>query len=143
MLMGEYHHNIDEKLRIIIPAKFRDEIGNECVITRGIDECLFVYSLSNWDKIVKKLETLPFTKKDARNFNRMFFSGATNCKFDKMGRVKLTNPLCSYASLNKECIIIGVSNRLEIWSIDKWMDYFLENKDNISSIADNLFSSEV
>ena len=139
MLMGEYHHNIDEKLRIIIPAKFRDEIGNECVITRGIDECLFVYSLSNWDKIVKKLETLPFTKKDARTFNRFFMSSATVCDFDRQGRINIPASLVLYADIKKECTIIGVDDRLEVWATDKFDSLISDNLDVMSDVAENLF----
>ena len=93
MLIGEYHHNIDEKGRLIIPAKFREDIGEKFIVTRGLDGCLFVYSLVEWEKIVSKLKLLPFTKKDARTFMRFFLSGATECEFDKQGRINLVNSL--------------------------------------------------
>ena len=89
MLMGEYHHNIDDKGRLIIPSKFRTELGEKLIITRGLDKCLFIYSESEWEKIVSKLKTLPFTNKDARNFTRFFLSGATECEFDKQGRINI------------------------------------------------------
>ena len=92
MFMGEYHHNIDDKNRLIIPAKFREELGDEFIVTRGIENCLFVYPKNNWQKIVEKLGSLPFTKKDARSFNRFFLSGATNAEFDKQGRINITSP---------------------------------------------------
>lgn len=139
--MGEYHHNLDEKGRIIIPSKFREEIGNKIVITRGLDECLFAYSMEEWNEIVKKLKTLPFTKQNARNFNRMFMSAATVCEFDKQGRINIAPVLSKYASLLKECVILGVNDRLEIWSIQKWDNFLDSNKDELSNLADNLFET--
>lgn len=139
MFMGEYHHNIDDKGRLILPSKFRYELGNKFVITRGLEKCLYVYSMNDWDKIVAKLNTLPFTKKDARIFIRSFFSGATECEFDTQGRVNITSPLVSYADLQKECIVIGANDRIEIWSKDKWDEFFNENSDKIESIAEHLF----
>lgn len=139
MFMGEYHHNIDDKNRLIIPSKFRDELGDEFIITRGIDACLFVYSKSSWQKIVDKLETLPFTKKDARNFNRFFLSGATAVELDKQGRAGISQTLTNYAALDKECVVIGVGDRLEIWAKENWDNFYNSAKDNMSDIAENLF----
>ena len=143
MFMGEYHHNIDDKGRLIIPAKFRDELGSEFIITRGIENCLFAYSKEEWQKIVDKLNSLPFTKKDARSFIRFFLSGATTAEFDKQGRINITSPLISYANLTKECIIIGTGDRLEIWSNEDWNSFFNSAKDNMSDIAENLFDGSV
>lgn len=137
--MGEFHHTIDEKGRIIIPAKFRNELGSELVVTRGLDKCLFLYSKDEWDKLSNKLSTLPFTKQDARNFNRFFLSGATTSEFDKQGRINITSPLISYAGLNKECVIIGVNERLEIWDEEKYNEFLSNNEDDFSKIAENLF----
>ena len=139
MFMGEYHHNLDDKNRLIIPSKFRDELGEEFIITRGIDACLFVYSKSSWQKIVDKLETLPFTKKDARNFNRFFLSGATAVELDKQGRAGISQTLTNYAALDKECVVIGVGDRLEIWAKENWDNFYNSAKDNMSDIAENLF----
>ena len=141
MLMGEYHHSIDDKGRIIIPSKFRDVLGNSFIITRGLEGCLFLYSLVEWEKITQKLNKLPFTKKDARSFMRFFLSGATAAEFDKQGRINITSPLISYAELKKECVIIGVGDRLEIWSSEKWNSFYEDNKDNLSNIAEDLFDS--
>lgn len=141
MLMGEYHHTIDDKGRIIIPSKFREELGQEFIVTRGLEECLFVYPKEKWDKIVRKLNALPFTKKDARSFMRFFLSGATAMELDKQGRINITSPLVSYADLRKDCIVIGVGDRLEIWSDNKWKEFYLGNKDALSDIAENLFDS--
>ena len=139
MLIGEYHHNIDEKGRLIIPSKFREDIGDKFVITRGLDGCLFAYSMSNWDKIISKLGILPFTKKDARTFNRFFMSGATVCEFDRQGRINIPSPLICYADLKKECTIIGVNDRLEIWATDNFNSLIEDNLTAISDVAENLF----
>ena len=143
MLMGEYHHNIDEKNRLIIPSKFRYELGEKFIVTRGLDGCLFVYPLNEWDKITNQLNTLSFTKKDARAFSRFFLSGATECEFDRQGRINIPTPLISYASLKKECVIIGVNDRLEIWSKNNWEKFFNDNEEALSDIAENLFESNV
>lgn len=143
MFIGEYHHTIDEKGRIIIPAKFREELGNNFIITRGIENCLFVYSAENWAKITNKLNSLPFTKKDARTFNRFFMSGATDVELDKQGRVNISRPLIDYASLIKDCVIIGTGDRLEVWSQESWESFFDSTKDSMSDIAENLFNESV
>ena len=142
MLMGEFHHNIDDKGRLIIPSKFRYELGEKFVITRGLEKCLFVYSLTEWEKIVKRLRSLPFTNKDDRNFTRFFLSGAAECEFDKQGRINITSPLVRYADLTKECVIIGANDRLEIWSEDSWCNFFEENEDGLADIAENLFKAD-
>ena len=143
MFIGEYHHTIDEKGRIIIPVKFREELGNSFIITRGIENCLFVYSEENWAKITNKLNSLPFTKKDARTFNRFFMSGATNVELDKQGRVNISQPLIDYAKLLKDCVIIGTGDRLEVWSQESWESFFDSTKDSMSDIAENLFNESV
>lgn len=142
MLMGEFHHNIDDKGRLIIPSKFRYELGEKFVITRGLEKCLFVYSLDEWAKIIERLKSLPFTNKDARNFTRFFLSGAAECEFDKQGRINITSPLVNYAGLTSKCVIIGANDRLEIWAEDSWNSFFSENEDSLSDIAENLFKME-
>ncbi len=142
MLIGEYHHNIDEKGRLIIPAKFREEIGESFVVTKGLDGCLFVYSLVEWEKIVNKLKKLPFTKKDSRVFSRFFLASATVCEFDRQGRINLMNSLTLYAGLKKECAIIGVNDRLEIWDLDKFNNLMKENEKELDEISENLFSGD-
>ena len=143
MLMGEYRHSIDEKGRLIIPSKFRLELGDKFIVTKGLDGCLFVYPKNEWDSIASKLKVLPFTKKDARVFMRFFLSGATECEFDKQGRINITSPLAEYADLTKECVIIGVNDRLEIWSKNRFDDFFKGNEENLSDIAENLFNMEI
>ena len=142
MLIGEYHHNIDEKGRLIIPSKFREEIGNSFVVTKGLDGCLFVYSLYEWEKIVNRLKKLPFTKKDARTFSRFFLSSATVCEFDRQGRINLVNSLIDYAGLKKECAVIGVNDRLEIWALDKFDKLMEENALELDNISENLFNGD-
>ncbi len=139
MLSGEYRHNLDEKKRLIIPSKIRLEMGQNIVITRGLDGCLFGYNEKNWNGIMEKLNTLPFTKRDARNFTRFLTSGATLLEFDKQGRIVIPNYLSSYASLNKEIVIVGVINRIEIWSKEKWDEFMENNIDSLSDISENLF----
>lgn len=141
MLMGEFHHNIDEKNRLVIPSKFRNELGEKFIVTRGLDSCLFIYSMSEWEKLVEKLKTLPFTQMNARKFSRFFLSGAIDAEFDRSGRISITSPLIEYAGITKECVIIGVSDRLEIWSKESWDKFLSDNEDTFSDIAENLFTT--
>ncbi|MFC7372070.1 division/cell wall cluster transcriptional repressor MraZ [Fictibacillus iocasae] len=143
MFMGEHQHNIDEKGRMIIPAKFREELGSTFILTRGLDECVFGYPLEEWKIIEQKLKSLPFTKKDARAFTRFFFSGATECQLDKQGRVNIAPTLRDYAKLEKDCIVIGVSNRIEIWSKAKWEGYFSESEQSFGEIAESLLDFDL
>ena len=143
MLSGEYRHNLDEKKRLIIPSKIRLEMGKSIVITRGLDGCLFGYNEKNWDGIMEKLNTLPFTKRDARNFTRFLTSGATLLEFDKQGRIVIPNYLSNYANLSKEIVIVGVINRIEIWSKEKWEEFMNNNIDSLSDISENLFDSSL
>lgn len=141
MLSGEYRHSIDLKGRIIIPSKMRDEMGSKIVITRGLDGCLFGYNEKNWNSILEKLNTLPFTKRDARNFTRFMTSGAITLEFDRQGRVNIPNYLSDYANLLKDVVIVGVINRIEIWSKEKWEEFMNNNVESLSDISENLFDS--
>lgn len=143
MFMGEYQHNIDAKGRMIVPAKFREELGQTFVVTRGLDECLFIYPMEEWKEVEIKLKKLPLTKKDARAFTRFFFSGATECEVDKQGRINLPQNLRTYASLEKECVVIGVSNRVELWAKDVWDTYFNESEESFAEIAENLMDFDL
>jgi MraZ protein len=143
MFMGEYHHSIDNKGRLIVPSKFRDELGDMFIITRGLDQCLFGYPLSEWELIEEKLKGLPLTKKDARAFTRFFFSGATESELDKQGRINIPAPLLQYAKLEKECVILGVSNRIEIWSKEIWEDYFSQSEESFAEIAENMIGFDI
>ena len=139
MFIGEYHHNIDEKSRLIMPSRFRYDLGETFVITRGMDSCLFVYTKETWNNITNKLSELSFTKKDVRAFQRFFLSAATICEFDKQGRINISSPLAEYASLQKECVIIGVNDRIEIWSKENFDKYLNDSIDNVIDIAEHLF----
>lgn len=143
MFMGEYHHNVDAKGRLIVPVKFREELGEVFILTRGLDQCLFGYPMSEWKVIEEKIKGFPLTKKDARAFTRFFFSGATECEIDKQGRINIATPLVNYAKLEKECVVLGVSNRIEIWSKDIWNDYFSESADSFAEIAENMIGFDI
>lgn len=143
MFMGEYHHNLDSKGRLIIPAKFRDQIGDEIIFTRGMEGCIFGYPQAEWQKIEAKLAKLPLTQRSARKFTRLFYSGAMETEFDKQGRVNLTATLKKHADLIKECVIVGVSNRIEIWSEDRWQKFADEADDNYDDIAEDLDDIEL
>ncbi|WP_353094081.1 division/cell wall cluster transcriptional repressor MraZ [Tissierella praeacuta] len=138
MFIGEYQHTLDTKGRIIIPSKFREELGEEFVMTKGLDNCLFVYPKEEWAVLEEKLKTLPLTNRDARAFVRFFFSGASECSLDKQGRVLIPSNLREHSKLDKEAVVIGVSTRMEIWSKEEWDAY--NNDDNLSydSIAEKM-----
>ncbi|MFC4557010.1 division/cell wall cluster transcriptional repressor MraZ [Virgibacillus kekensis] len=143
MFMGEFQHNIDSKGRIIVPAKFREGLGEAFVVTRGLDKCLFAYPMDEWKTLEEKLKKLPLTKKDARAFTRFFFSGAVECEVDKQGRINIPQPLRNYASLDKECVVIGVSNRIEFWANENWEDYFTDSEESFGEIAENLMDFDI
>lgn len=143
MFMGEYQHNLDTKGRIIVPAKFREGLGEKFVLTRGLDQCLFVYPENEWAILEEKLKQLPLTKKDARKFTRFFLSGASELEVDKQGRISIPQPLRNYAKLAKECTIIGVSNRIEIWDDAVWQAYVLESEESFADIAENLMDFDL
>ncbi len=130
LFYGEYLHSIDVKGRIIVPAKFRDDLGEKFIVTKGLDNCLFVYSKEEWQNLETKLKGLPFTDKDVRAFARFFFAGATECEVDKQGRINIPQNLRDYAELTKEVYAIGVSSRVELWDKSKWETY--SGDENIS-----------
>ena len=143
MFIGEHHHNIDEKGRLAIPAKYREILGNSFVITRGIEHCIYVYPNDTFNHIVTKLESLPFTKKDARAFTRFFMSGATAIELDKQGRINIPSPLVSYANLSKKCVIVGTGDRLEIWNEEAFDEFMSSCNDEMSDIAEGLFEEKI
>ena len=142
MFMGEYNYSIDEKGRLTIPVKLREQLGHDFIITRGLDNCLFIYPKNEWDKVIEKYRELPNTK-DARNFMKFFLSGATTNELDKQGRINIANSLIKYAGLQKDCVIIGVNERLEVWDKDRWNNFIEANEDIISDIADKLFEVNI
>jgi MraZ protein len=122
MFMGEYNHTIDTKGRLIIPSKFREQLGDEFIVTKGLDGCLFVFSKNEWEIFEQKLRTLPLTQKSARTFTRFFVAGATTCELDKQGRILLPLTLREFAELEKDVVLAGNLNRIEIWSKAKWAE---------------------
>ena len=136
--MGEYQHSVDIKGRLIVPAKFRDQLSDSFIITRGLDNCLFGYPMDEWRKLEEKLKELPVTKKDARAFVRFFFSGATEVEIDRQGRINIPTTLLQYANIVKDCVIIGVASRIEIWAAQKWQDYYTESEASFNDIAENI-----
>lgn len=138
MFMGEYRHNIDAKGRLIVPSKLRESLGEKFVVTRGLDGCLFGYPMSEWQVLETKLNEMPLAKKDARTFVRFFYSAATECELDKQGRINIPSTLRNHASLAKECVIIGVSNRIEIWDEARWQAFSEEAESNFDEIAENM-----
>ena len=138
MFIGEYQHTIDSKGRVILPAKFREELGEKFVVTKGLDHCLFVYPNEEWSNLEKKLRTLPLTSKDARAFIRFFFAGAAECGVDKQGRILIPANLRQHADLNKELAIIGVSTRVEIWDRDAWDAYNNESSLSQDKIVEHM-----
>ena len=117
---GEYSHSIDAKGRLIIPAKFRELLGDQFVVTKGFDGCLFVFAEEGWNKFEEKLQSLPMDKPEARILGRFFISGAIDAELDKQGRILLPANLLQHAGIEKEAVIAGVGNRAEIWSKEKW-----------------------
>lgn len=122
MFMGEYNHTIDTKGRLIIPSKFREELGDEFIVTKGLDGCLFAFPKNEWKIFEEKLRLLPLTQKSARKFVRFFVAGASTCELDKQGRILLSQTLREFAGLEKDVVLSGNINRIEIWSKDKWAE---------------------
>lgn len=121
MFKGEYNHTVDTKGRLIVPAKFREMLGDTFVVTKGLDGCLFVYPNEEWTNIENKFREIPLTTKDARKFSRFFFAGAADCEVDKQGRILIPSVLREFAGLKKEVVLVGVLNRIEIWSKERWL----------------------
>lgn len=138
MFMGEYRHNIDAKGRLTLPSKFREAFGQSVVVNRGFDGCLNVYSLDEWQKIYQKLQAMPSNKKEARTFVRLFTAKAAEIEFDKMGRINIPNTLICEGKLEKECVIVGVSDHIEIWNSEEWDKYYEDQKENFESISESL-----
>lgn len=136
MFMGEYNHTIDAKGRMIVPSKFREQLGNEFVVTKGLDGCLFVYPNEEWHNIEEKFRNVPLTTKDARKFSRFFFAGAATCELDKQGRILIPPVLREFADLQKDVVSVGVLNRIEIWSKDNWLD--CNAYDDMDEIAEHM-----
>ena len=138
MFMGEYEHTLDAKGRLFLPAKFREQLGERFVITKGLDNCLFIYTQDEWTLLEEKLHKLPLAKKEARAFVRFFFSGATESEADKQGRVLLPQNLRTHAALEKEIVVVGVASRIEVWDKANWQAYTDVSDEVVSDIAEKL-----
>ncbi len=143
MFMGEFKHTIDGKGRLIVPSRFREGLGDNFVVTRGLDHCLFAYPLEEWRTLEQKLKQLPMTRGDARAFMRLFFSGAIDVEVDKQGRILIPQNLREYARLDKEVVVIGVSNRVEVWSQELWEKYSSEATESFEQLAEKLDDFEL
>lgn len=146
MFYGEYEHTIDRKGRLIIPSKFREVFKEHYIekfyVTRGLDGCLFVFTEDEWKNQESKFKNMSFTKKEARKFNRFYFSGAVDLACDKQGRILVPQYLKEYACIKRDVMIVGVSNRIEIWAKDRWEDFYNNTKDTFEDIAEKLVETE-
>jgi MraZ protein len=146
MFYGEYEHTIDKKGRLIIPSKFRESFKEYDVeklyITRGLDKCLFVFTESEWKSAESKFKSISFTKTDSRKFNRILFAGASQIECDKQGRILIPKYLKEYAGIKRDVMIVGVSNRIEVWSRDAWQHYYNGAKESFEDIAEKLMMQE-
>lgn len=140
MFMGEYNHTIDAKGRLIVPAKFREILGDNFIVTKGLDGCLFVYSNDEWTRFEEKLKSLPLTNKNARQFTRFFLAGAAACEVDKQGRILLPQVLREFASLEKDVVLVGVASRIEIWSRERWDESMNTYDGDMDEVAENMES---
>ena len=140
MFMGEYQHSLDEKGRIIIPAKFREDLGEKFIVTRGLDSCLFVYPLCQWRILEEKIKELPTAHADTRAFVRMFFSGAVEAELDKQGRVVIPQQLRDHAKIERDVFVIGVSTKVEIWDKVTWEGYSTQAQQSYEGIAETIIN---
>ena len=145
MFYGEHEHSIDRKGRLIIPSKFREVFKENYVerffVTRGLDTCLFVFTEDEWKKQEARFKSLSFTNSEARQFNRLYFSGACEVTCDKQGRILIPEYLKEFANIKRDVTIVGVSNRMEIWSKESWQEFFKNTKDSFEKIAENVFGN--
>ena len=144
MFYGEHEHSLDKKGRLILPAKFREAAKANYIekfyITRGLDNCLFMFSEEEWKSQEAKFKSIPFTKAQSRKFNRLFFSGAQEVEFDKQGRVLIPRYLKDFAGIKRDVMIVGISNRIEIWDIEKWREFYNSEKASFEKIAEDLLT---
>ncbi|MBI1984845.1 MAG: division/cell wall cluster transcriptional repressor MraZ [Candidatus Wildermuthbacteria bacterium] len=138
MFIGEYTYSLDEKKRLAIPLKFRESLGKKAVITRGLDQCLFVYSMKEWETLAEKISKLPLSQADARGFGRLMLTGAMEVMFDNLGRILVPDYLKSYAALQKKAVVAGVYNRVEVWDEQKWAEYKERTEKEVGDIAERL-----
>lgn len=138
MFIGEYQHNLDDKGRIAIPAKFRKKLSDGAIVTRGLDHCLFVLTKKDWEVLAKKLIALPLAQANSRAFVRLMLAGATDCEVDRQGRILIPEYLRAYAGLDKEAVVAGLYNRIEIWNASAWKIYKEKTESASDEIAEKL-----
>ena len=138
MLIGEYTHTLDPKKRLAIPSKLRKELGEQAILTRGLNNCLFLYPMHQWQKLTDKLSQLPMGQGDTRSFLRLLFSGAAEIEFDQLGRMLVPDYLKNYAGLKQRVVLVGVYDRMEIWDEEKWSNYKMDVEKNTDMIAEKL-----
>lgn len=138
MFIGEYHYNLDEKGRLFIPTAYRKDLNGKIVVARGLERCLYLYSLDEWNLLLAKINNLSFTKRSNREFSRMFLSGAFENEIDSKGRINIDKTLISHAQLKKECVILGAGNRIEVWDQELWNNYYQEHLNIIEDISEEL-----
>lgn len=138
MFTGEFTHSFDEKGRVIIPSKFRNELGDTFYIGKGLDRCLFIYPIETWNEFVDKLRNLSTFNREERFFLRRFVSGFSECSFDKQGRILIPTNLRDFIGLNSEVALIGVIDRIELWNKDSWNDYYNDDEFDFDSIAEKM-----
>ncbi len=138
MFMGAYQHSLDEKGRLIIPAKFRDSLGDNFILNQGLDNCLYIYPRSQWKVLEEKIKELPTADPKTRAFVRLFFSGAVEAELDKQGRIVIPQHLREHAALEKDVYVIGVSTKVEVWSKENWEKYSMETKQSYEGFAQNI-----
>jgi MraZ protein len=140
MFMGEYQHSLDEKGRLIVPAKFREDLGEQFIITRGLDNCLFVYPVAQWKILEEKIKELPTAHADTRAFVRMFFSGAVEAELDKQGRVVIPQQLREHAKIDRDVYVIGISTKVEVWAKETWENYSTQAQQSYEGIAETIIN---
>ena len=138
MFMGTYYNSIDDKNRMIVPSKHRDQLGGKCVLTKGLDACLYIYSIPDWEKQMEKIEALPESDPKIRAFIRHFCANAVECDFDKQGRLVIPAELKEYAQIDKELVTMGAMKKIEIWSKSIWESPKNDNKMDTEEFADSL-----
>ncbi len=138
MFIGEYNYSLDDKKRLSIPAKFRELLGKKAVITRGLDQCLFLYPMKEWQVLAEKLSKLPLAQADARGFARLMLTGAMDVAIDNLGRILVPDYLKGYAFLKKKVVVAGVYNRVEVWDEEKWQEYKDKTEKEVGDMAERL-----
>jgi MraZ protein len=142
MFYGEFKHSIDRKGRLILPAKFREvakaNFAEKFFLTRGLDKCLFMFAEEEWRAQEQKFKSLSFTKQQSRTFNRLYFSGATDIVPDRQGRILIPQYLKDFAEIKRDVVIVGVSNRIEIWSVNRWQEFYNNSQKNFEEISEKL-----